>query len=121
MKKFLSVLLSLAMLMSMLVVPVAAEEETAGAGGAAPVQGTYVLGEDTVIADGEEALDATIGGSGDLAGKTATFTVTADEKDFTYDGEEKLVTFHIYAQTDDGTPIQAFSFELAAASPHRRR
>lgn len=115
MKKFLSVLLSLAMLMSMLVVPVAAEEETAGAGGAAPVQGTYVLGEDTVIADGEEALDATIDGSGDLAGKTATFTVTADEKDFTYDGEEKLVTFHIYAQTDDGTPIQAFSFELAAS------
>lgn len=115
MKKFLSVLLSLAMLMSMLVVPVAAEEETAGAGGAAPVQGTYVLGEDTVIADGEEALDATIDGSGDLAGKTATFTVTADEKNFTYDGEEKLVTFHIYAQTDDGTPIQAFSFELAAS------
>ena len=115
MKKFLSVLLSLAMLMSMLVVPVAAEEETAGAGGAVPVQGTYVLGEDTVIADGEEALDATIDGSGDLAGKTATFTVTADEKNFTYDGEEKLVTFHIYAQTDDGTPIQAFSFELAAS------
>ena len=115
MKKFLSVLLSLAMLMSMLVVPVAAEEETAGAGGAAPLQGTYVLGEDTVIADGEEALDATIDGSGDLAGKTATFTVTADEKNFTYDGEEKLVTFHIYAQTDDGTPIQAFSFELAAS------
>ena len=115
MKKFLSVLLSLAMLMSMLVVPVAAEEETAGAGGAVPVQGTYVLGEDTVIADGEEALDATVDGSGDLAGKTATFTVTADEKNFTYDGEEKLVTFHIYAQTDDGTPIQAFSFELAAS------
>ena len=115
MKKFLSVLLSLAMLMSMLVVPVAAEEETAGAGGAVPVQGTYVLGEDTVIADGEEALDATIDGNGDLAGKTATFTVTADEKNFTYDGEEKLVTFHIYAQTDDGTPIQAFSFELAAS------
>ena len=115
MKKFLSVLLSLAMLMSMLVVPVAAEEETAGAGGAVPVQGTYVLGEDTVIADGEEALDATIDGSGDLAGKTATFTVTADEKNFTYDGEEKLMTFHIYAQTDDGTPIQAFSFELAAS------
>ena len=115
MKKFLSVLLSLAMLMSMLVVPVAAEEETAGAGGAVPVQGTYVLGEDTVIADGEEALDATIDGSGDLVGKTATFTVTADEKNFTYDGEEKLVTFHIYAQTDDGTPIQAFSFELAAS------
>ena len=115
MKKFLSVLLSLAMLMSMLVVPVAAEEETAGAGGTVPVQGTYVLGEDTVIADGEEALDATIDGSGDLAGKTATFTVTADEKNFTYDGEEKLVTFHIYAQTDDGTPIQAFSFELAAS------
>lgn len=115
MKKFLSVLLSLAMLMSMLVVPVAAEEETAGAGGAVPVQGTYVLGEDTVIADGEEALDATVDGSGDLTGKTATFTVTADEKNFTYDGEEKLVTFHIYAQTDDGTPIQAFSFELAAS------
>lgn len=115
MKKFLPVLLSLAMLMSMLVVPVAAEEETAGAGGAVPVQGTYVLGEDTVIADGEEALDATIDGNGDLAGKTATFTVTADEKNFTYDGEEKLVTFHIYAQTDDGTPIQAFSFELAAS------
>ena len=43
MKKFVSVLLSLAMLMSMLVVPVAAEEEAAGAGAAAPVHDAYDL------------------------------------------------------------------------------
>ena len=64
MKKVLSLVLSLVMLLSM-VVPVSAED-------------TYP-------------------GSGDLAGKTAAFTIEADETTLYDNGGEQIVKFHIYA------------------------
>ena len=78
MKKVLSLVLSLVMLLS-LVVPVSAED-------------TYP-------------------GSGNLAGKTAAFTIEAD-KTTLYGGGEQIVKFHIYAESVDNVPIRAFQFTL---------
>ena len=78
MKKVLSLVLSLVMLLS-LVVPVSAE-------------GTYP-------------------GSGDLAGKTAAFTIEADKTTLYGEGEQS-VKFHIYVESVDNVPIRAFQFTL---------
>lgn len=78
MKKVLSLVLSLVMLLS-LVVPVSAE-------------GPYP-------------------GSGNLADKTAAFTIEADETTL-YGGGEQIVKFHIYAKSVDNVPIRAFQFTL---------
>ena len=78
MKKVLSLVLSLVMLLG-LVVPVSAED-------------TYP-------------------GSGDLAGKTAAFTIEAD-KTTLYGGGEQIVKFHIYAERKANVPIRAFQFTL---------
>lgn len=78
MKKVLSLVLSLVMLLS-LVVPVSAED-------------TYP-------------------GSGDLAGKTAAFTIEADETTLYGEGEQ-IVRFHIYVESKDSVPIRAFQFTL---------
>lgn len=83
MKKVLSLVLSLVMLLG-LVVPVSAED-------------TYP-------------------GSGDLADKTAAFTIEAGETTL-YGEEEQVVTFHIYVESVDGeTPIRAFQFTLVPSS-----
>lgn len=79
MKKVLSLVLSLVMLLS-LVVPVSAE-------------GTYP-------------------GSGNLADKTAAFTIEADETTLYDNGGEQIVKFHIYAESVDNVPIRAFQFTL---------
>ena len=79
MKKVLSLVLSLVMLLS-LVVPVSAED-------------TYP-------------------GSGDLAGKTAAFTIEADETTLYDNGGEQIIKFHIYAESVDNVPIRAFQFTL---------
>lgn len=79
MKKVLSLVLSLVMLLS-LVVPVSAED-------------TYP-------------------GSGDLAGKTAAFTIEADETTLYDNGGEQIVKFHIYAESKANVPIRAFQFTL---------
>lgn len=78
MKKVLSLVLSLVMLLS-LVVPVSAED-------------TYP-------------------GSGDLAGKTAAFTIEADKTTLYGEGEQ-IVRFRIYAESVDNVPIRAFQFTL---------
>lgn len=78
MKKVLSLVLSLVMLLG-LVVPVSAE-------------GPYP-------------------GSGNLADKTAAFTIEAD-KTTLYGGGEQIVKFHIYAESVDNVPIRAFQFTL---------
>lgn len=78
MKKVLSLVLSLVMLLS-LVVPVSAE-------------GTYP-------------------GSGNLAGKTAAFTIEADKTTLYGEGEQ-IVKFHIYVESKDSVPIRAFQFTL---------
>lgn len=78
MKKVLSLVLSLVMLLS-LVVPVSAE-------------GPYP-------------------GSGNLADKTAAFTIEADETTL-YGGGEQIVKFHIYAESKANVPIRAFQFTL---------
>lgn len=78
MKKVLSLVLSLVMLLG-LVVPVSAE-------------GTYP-------------------GSGDLAGKTAAFTIEADKTTLYGEGEQ-IVKFHIYVESKDSVPIRAFQFTL---------
>lgn len=78
MKKVLSLVLSLVMLLS-LVVPVSAE-------------GPYP-------------------GSGDLAGKTAAFTIEADKTTLYGEGEQS-VKFHIYVESVDNVPIRAFQFTL---------
>ena len=78
MKKVLSLVLSLVMLLG-LVVPVSAED-------------TYP-------------------GSGDLAGKTAAFTIEADKTTLYGEGEQ-IVKFHIYAKSVDNVPIRAFQFTL---------
>lgn len=78
MKKVLSLVLSLVMLLSM-VVPVSAE-------------GTYP-------------------GSGDLADKTAAFTIEADKTTLYGEGEQ-IVKFHIYVESKNNVPIQAFQFTL---------
>lgn len=82
MKKVLSLVLSLVMLLS-LVVPVSAED-------------TYP-------------------GSGDLAGKTAAFTIEADETTLYGEGEQ-IVKFRIYAESKDNEPIRAFQFTLAPSA-----
>ena len=79
MKKVLSLVLSLVMLLS-LVVPVSAED-------------TYP-------------------GSGDLAGKTAAFTIEADKTTLYDNGGEQIVKFHIYVESKDSVPIRAFQFTL---------
>ena len=79
MKKVLSLVLSLVMLLS-LVVPVSAED-------------TYP-------------------GSGDLAGKTAAFTIEADDTTLYDNGGEQIVKFHIYAESKNNVPIRAFQFTL---------
>lgn len=79
MKKVLSLVLSLVMLLG-LVVPVSAED-------------TYP-------------------GSGNLAGKTAAFTIEADETTLYDNGGEQIVKFHIYAESVDNVPIRAFQFTL---------
>lgn len=78
MKKVLSLVLSLVMLLS-LVVPVSAED-------------TYP-------------------GSGDLADKTAAFTIEADKTTLYGEGEQ-IVKFHIYVESVDNVPIRAFQFTL---------
>lgn len=78
MKKVLSLVLSLVMLLG-LVVPVSAE-------------GTYP-------------------GSGDLADKTAAFTIEADKTTLYGEGEQ-IVKFHIYVESVDNVPIRAFQFTL---------
>lgn len=82
MKKVLSLVLSLVMLLS-LVVPVSAE-------------GTYP-------------------GSGDLAGKTAAFTIEADKTTLYGEGEQ-IVRFHIYVESKDSVPIRAFQFTLVPSA-----
>lgn len=82
MKKVLSLVLSLVMLLS-LVVPVSAED-------------TYP-------------------GSGDLAGKTAAFTIEADDTTLYGEGEQ-IVRFHIYAESVDNVPIRAFQFTLVPSA-----
>lgn len=82
MKKVLSLVLSLVMLLS-LVVPVSAED-------------TYP-------------------GSGDLAGKTAAFTIEADKTTLYGEGEQ-IVKFHIYAESKDSVPIRAFQFTLVPSA-----
>lgn len=79
MKKVLSLVLSLVMLLS-LVVPVSAED-------------TYP-------------------GSGNLAGKTAAFTIEADDTTLYDNGGEQIVKFRIYAESVDNVPIRAFQFTL---------
>lgn len=78
MKKVLSLVLSLVMLLS-LVVPVSAED-------------TYP-------------------GSGNLADKTAAFTIEADDTTLYGEGEQ-IVRFHIYAESKANVPIRAFQFTL---------
>ena len=82
MKKVLSLVLSLVMLLG-LVVPVSAED-------------TYP-------------------GSGDLAGKTAAFTIEADETTLYGEGEQ-IVRFRIYAESVDSVPIRAFQFTLVPSA-----
>ena len=82
MKKVLSLVLSLVMLLS-LVVPVSAE-------------GPYP-------------------GSGNLADKTAAFTIEADETTL-YGGGEQIVKFHIYAESKANVPIRAFQFTLVPSA-----
>ena len=82
MKKVLSLVLSLVMLLG-LVVPVSAE-------------GTYP-------------------GSGDLADKTAAFTIEADKTTLYGEGEQ-IVKFHIYAESVDNVPIRAFQFTLVPSA-----
>lgn len=82
MKKVLSLVLSLVMLLG-LVVPVSAED-------------TYP-------------------GSGDLAGKTAAFTIEADKTTLYGEGEQ-IVKFHIYVESKDNVPIRAFQFTLAPSA-----
>lgn len=83
MKKVLSLVLSLVMLLS-LVVPVSAED-------------TYP-------------------GSGDLAGKTAAFTIEADKTTLYDNGGEQIVKFHIYVESVDNVPIRAFQFTLVPSA-----
>ena len=83
MKKVLSLVLSLVMLLS-LVVPVSAED-------------TYP-------------------GSGNLADKTAAFTIEADKTTLYDNGGEQIVKFHIYAASVDNVPIRAFQFTLAPSA-----
>ena len=83
MKKVLSLVLSLVMLLS-LVVPVSAED-------------TYP-------------------GSGDLAGKTAAFTIGADKTTLYDNGGEQIVRFHIYVESKDSVPIRAFQFTLVPSA-----
>ena len=82
MKKVLSLVLSLVMLLG-LVVPVSAEE-------------TYP-------------------GSGDLAGKTAAFTIESDKTTLYGEGEQ-IVKFRIYVESKDNVPIRAFQFTLAPSA-----
>lgn len=82
MKKVLSLVLSLVMLLS-LVVPVSAED-------------TYP-------------------GSGNLADKTAAFTIEADETTLYGEGEQ-IVKFRIYAESKDNEPIRAFQFTLVPSA-----
>lgn len=82
MKKVLSLVLSLVMLLS-LVVPVSAED-------------TYP-------------------GSGNLADKTAAFTIEADKTTLYGEGEQ-IVRFHIYVKSKDNVPIRAFQFTLAPSA-----
>ncbi len=83
MKKVLSLVLSLVMLLG-LVVPVSAED-------------TYP-------------------GSGNLADKTAAFTIEADETTLYDNGGEQIVKFHIYAESVDNVPIRAFQFTLVPSA-----
>ena len=83
MKKVLSLVLSLVMLLS-LVVPVSAED-------------TYP-------------------GSGNLAGKTAAFTIEADDTTLYDNGGEQIVKFHIYAESKANVPIRAFQFTLVPSA-----
>lgn len=82
MKKVLSLVLSLVMLLG-LVVPVSAE-------------GTYP-------------------GSGNLADKTAAFTIEADKTTLYGEGEQ-IVKFHIYVESVDNVPIRAFQFTLVPSA-----
>ena len=82
MKKVLSLVLSLVMLLS-LVVPVSAED-------------TYP-------------------GSGNLADKTAAFTIEADKTTLYGEGEQ-IVKFHIYVESVDNVPIRAFQFTLVPSA-----
>lgn len=83
MKKVLSLVLSLVMLLG-LVVPVSAED-------------TYP-------------------GSGNLADKTAAFTIEADDTALYDNGGEQIVKFHIYAESVDNVPIRAFQFTLVPSA-----
>ena len=82
MKKVLSLVLSLVMLLG-LVVPVSAED-------------TYP-------------------GSGNLADKTAAFTIEADKTTLYGEGEQ-IVRFHIYAESKANVPIRAFQFTLVPSA-----
>lgn len=83
MKKVLSLVLSLVMLLG-LVVPVSAED-------------TYP-------------------GSGNLADKTAAFTIEADKTTLYDNGGEQIVRFHIYVESKNNVPIRAFQFTLVPSA-----
>lgn len=52
-----------------------------------------------------------VDGSGGLKGKTALFTVEADDAEV-YENGEKIVKFRIFVQSKDNIPIRALSFKL---------
>ena len=52
-----------------------------------------------------------VDGSGGLKGKTALFTVEADDA-VVYENGEKIVKFRIFVQSKDNIPIRALSFKL---------
>lgn len=81
-RKWLTLLVALAMTLSLLVVPALAENPVAG--------------------------------SGSLAGKTATFTITENPAERFMMGSDVVAKFHITVASSDTTPIRAFSFNLNA-------
>ena len=61
------------------------------------------------------SAEGTYPGSGDLADKTAAFTIEADKTTLYGEGEQ-IVKFHIYVESKDSVPIRAFQFTLVPSA-----
>ena len=121
-RKFLAMLLAMAMLLSMVIVPASANEQpeslteqaqevAAEEGEALPEEQPEALPKEEPL---EESVQMPLLDVNALADKTVTLTMTPRPQQVTLENGVAYVTYDLYLQTSDATPIQACAFNLAA-------
>ena len=119
-RKILAMLLAMAMLLSMVIVPASANEQpeslteqaqevAAEEGAALPEEQPEALPKEEPL---EESVQMPLLDANYLQDKTVTLTMTPQEPEVTLENGVAYVTYDLYLQTSDATPIQACAFNL---------